>query len=74
MKESVNIEFQEDSSIVMKMDVIVFVGNMEHSKVCRKCKHLMMEHGIYRNKGYCARGPDCKCDVKGLSYEDALKF
>lgn len=45
---------------------------MEHSTYCKSCKHFMMEHGNVNGKGYCARGPDCKCKVKGDTYEEVL--
>ena len=32
----------------------------------------MIEHGCFEGEGYCARGPDCNCKVKGKTYEEAL--
>ena len=55
---------------------------MEHTEICKECGHFMKEHGVetemlarglYYQKGYCARGPDCKCTVKGQTYEQALE-
>jgi hypothetical protein len=49
---------------------------MEHSKKCKKCGHLMADHGVdYAYRGYCANGNDGDCDCKevGLSYNEALK-
>jgi hypothetical protein len=49
---------------------------MEHSGMCKKCGHLMADHGVdYWYKSYCANGNDgdCKCDVAGQSYEEALQ-
>ena len=46
---------------------------MEHNVKCKKCNHLMADHGIdYMYRAYCANG-DCKCKVAGLSYKEALK-
>lgn len=33
----------------------------------------MLEHGYFEGKGYCARGPNCDCTVKGLTYEESLR-
>lgn len=48
---------------------------MEHSDNCKKCGHLMADHGKdYWWKPYCANGNDgdCDCDIPGDSYDEAI--
>jgi hypothetical protein len=61
---------------------------VEGSPKCVNCKHLMIYHGVEEYKenkglgyfefsiGYCADGNDgdCKCKIKGLSYDEAIQL